>query len=381
MDTPSLNVAAALILAPDGAVLCVRRGASRYASTAHKWEFPGGKIEPGETPAQAAVREVREELGLTIEALAETAIVRHAYPEFNLTLHGVLCAPVGGGAPTPTLREHTAFAWTLPDQLWRHDFAAADTALLCGLRERFFGSLLRTETFGRHAHFLAESPSTNTAALALAEGGAPEGTLVVAERQTAGRGRLGRAWEAAPGQCLTFSLLARPKTPPEVAATLPLVAGIAVATALRARGFAAGLKWPNDVLLADRKVCGILCEAQTSARGIEGIVVGVGVNTGAVPEALAHRAIGLGGLDRLCLLADLCAAFETLYARWAAGGLTSLRPELDALDCKRGRPIRVRPAGGDIEGLARGIRDDGALLLERNGQTEAILCGEIAQWD
>ena len=126
MDTPSLNVAAALILAPDGAVLCVRRGASRYASTAHKWEFPGGKIEPGETPAQAAVREVREELGLTIEALAETAIVRHAYPEFNLTLHGVLCAPVGGGAPTPTLREHTAFAWTLPDQLWRHDFAAAD---------------------------------------------------------------------------------------------------------------------------------------------------------------------------------------------------------------------------------------------------------------
>ena len=107
----------------------------------------------------------------------------------------------------------------------------------------------------------------------------------------------------------------------------------------------------------------------------------MGVNTGAVPEALAHRAIGLGGLDRLCLLADLCAAFETLYARWAAGGLPALRPELDALDCKRGRPIRVRPAGGDIEGLARGIRDDGALLLERNGQTEAILCGEIAQWD
>lgn len=381
MEKPHLCVAAAMILDDAGAVLCVRRGASRYASTAEKWEFPGGKIEPGETPAQAAVREVREELGLDVAPLAEAAVVRHVYPEFAIALHGVLCAPVGGGRPTPALREHTAFDWCPPDGLWRHDFAEADTALLVSLRERFFGSRLRTKTFGRNCRFVQESASTNTDALALAAQGAPEGTLVVAERQTAGRGRLGRVWEAAPGQCLTFSLLARPKAPPEVAATLPLVAGVAVAAALRARGFAAGVKWPNDVLLDDRKVCGILCEAQTSARGIEGIVVGIGVNTGAVPSALAHRAIGLGGVDRLALLADLCAAFETFYARWSEGGLPALRAELDALDCKRGRAIRVRPAGGTIDGIARGIRDDGALLLEQNGRTEAILCGEIAQWD
>lgn len=376
-----LTVAAAMIVDVRGAVLCVRRGAKGFPSTAEKWEFPGGKLEPGETASQAAVREVREELGLDVEALAETPPVRHVYPEFSITLHGVLCAPLGEGSPTPTLREHTDFAWTLPDQLWRHDFATADTALLIQLRERFFGSRLRTQTFGRAARFLPESASTNTDALAWAEAGAPEGALVVAERQTAGRGRLGRTWETAPGQCLTFSLLARPKAPPEVAATLPLVAGLAVAEALRARGFEAGLKWPNDVLIGERKVCGILCEAQTSARGIEGIVVGIGVNAGTVPEALAHRAVGLGGVDRLCLLAEICAAFEALYARWATGGLRALRAELDTLDYKRGKTIRVRPAAGEIAGVALGIRDDGALLLQRGDGVEPILCGEIAQWD
>ena len=376
-----LNVAAAMIADRQGAVLCVRRGARGFASTAGKWEFPGGKIEPGETPAQAAVREVREELGLDIEPLAEIPPVRHVYPEFAITLHGVLCAPCSEGAPTPTLREHTAFDWCPPDALWRHDFAAADTPLLTALRTRFFGTHLRTRVFGRDARFLETCDSTNTALLRAAEGGAPEGALVVAERQTAGRGRLGRVWDALPGQCLAFSLLARPKAPPEIAATLPLVAGVAEARALRARGFEAGLKWPNDVLIDDRKVCGILCEAQTSSRGIEGIVVGIGVNTGTVPEALAHRAVGLGGVDRLRLLAELCASFEACHERWAHGGLPALRADLDALDCKRGRPIAVRPAEGTIAGVSRGIRDDGALLLERDGQIEPILCGEIAQWD
>ncbi len=370
-----------MIVNDAGAVLCVRRGASTFASTAHRWEFPGGKIEPGETPAQAAVREVREELGMAVRAVADGPTSEHAYPEFSITLHGMLCVPEEG-SPGPTLREHAEADWCPPDALWRHAFAAADGPFLPWLRERFFGTRLRAETFGRYPHFLETCASTNDEALRLAEAGAPEGTVVVAERQTAGRGRLGRTWLSEPGQGLLFSWVARPGLPPETAATLPLVAGLAVARTLRALGAEAGLKWPNDVLIGERKVCGILCEAQTSAHGIEGIVVGVGINVGAVPEAVAHRAAGLGGgVDRLSLLALLCADFEALYRRWRAGGLAALRAELDALDCKRGRPIVVRPSGTPLEGIARGIRDDGALLLETPSGTEAILCGEIAQWD
>ena len=371
-----------MIVDNDGRVLCVRRGASRFASTANKWEYPGGKLEPGETASQAAVREVREELGLAIRALAEGPVVTHTYPEFTIHLHGVLCA-IEEGSPALSLKEHVDSRWLAPDALWQLDFAAADTPLHLWLKERFFGAKLRTQTFGRYPTFLDCCESTNLHLLKLAEQGAPEGALCLAETQTAGRGRLGRTWLSEPGQGLLFSLLARPALPPEVAVTLPLVAGIAVAQTLRNLGYNAGLKWPNDVLIDERKVCGILCEAHTSAKGLEGIVVGIGINVGAVPEEVAYRGVGLSQpIDRLELLASFCKIFESLYARWLKGGLPALRAELDTLDCKRGKPITVRPQSGTKEGIALGIRDDGALLLQLpDGTLEPLICGEIAQWD
>ncbi len=377
-----LQVVAAIIVNERGAVLCVKRGASKYASTAYKWEFPGGKQEPNETAEQCAVREVAEELNLKVEAVGLGPCVTHTYPEFSITLQAILCR-LCEDVDALTLREHLEASWTLPDALWRHDFAEADQPITLWLRERYFGSQLRTTCFGRVCTFVSACTSTNDLCLQRAEAGAPEGTLVVGEVQSAGRGRLGREWLSEPGQGLLFSFLARPVLPPEMMVTLPLVAGIAMSLALRETGVDAGLKWPNDVLIGERKVCGILCEAHTSARGIEGIVIGVGVNVGAVPEAVAYRAVGLEHrLDRMNLLAKFLQHFEALYARWSKQGLAGLRDELDMLDAKKDKPIRVRLSKEPTEGIARGIREDGALLLEHpNGQIEALFCGEIAQWD
>ena len=135
-----LNVAAALILNEAGEVLCVKRGASKFASTAFKWEFPGGKIEADETPAQTVVREVAEELGIAIEAIADGPIVEHTYPEFSITLHGILCVQVD--AQQPTLREHTDLVYCTPDQLWSLEFAEADRPFLRFLREKVCSSVL-----------------------------------------------------------------------------------------------------------------------------------------------------------------------------------------------------------------------------------------------
>lgn len=375
-----LNVAAALILNEAGEVLCVKRGASKFASTAFKWEFPGGKLEPEETPAQAVVREVAEELGIAIEAIADGPVVEHTYPEFSITLHGILCVQVDG--EKPILREHTDLTFCAPDQLWALEFAEADRPFLRFLREKAFGGALKARVFGRTPHFLDACVSTNDELLRLAEAGAPEGTVVVSEVQSGGKGRLGRSWLAEPGQGLLFSFLVRPALPPEIAATVPLVAGLAVTLALRDLGYTAGLKWPNDVLIDERKVCGILCEAQTSARGIEGIVIGVGINTGAVPEAVAYRAVSVNRVDRLDLLAKVLKTFEDLHAIWVQHGLKALRAELDQCDRKAGKPITVKLSDTPTEGLSRGIRDDGALLLETaDGVVTPIVCGEIVQWD
>lgn len=377
-----LEVAAALIVNDRGEVLCVKRGASKFASTAYRWEFPGGKIDPGETPAQAAVREIYEELDLTIEPLGDGPVVEHTYPEFSIRLHGILATVREDSAPL-RLHEHTQMCWLGADGLWQLDFAAADAPFLVWLRERWFGSLLRTATFGRQCTFLAACASTNDVLLQQAEAGAHEGAVVVSEVQSAGRGRLGRSWLSEPGQGLLFSFLVRPVCEPDVAATVTLVAGIAVTEVLRSLGFSAGLKWPNDVLIDERKACGILCEGVSSAKGLEGIVIGVGINTGAVPEAVAYRATSMTGVkvDRLQLLAMFFKVFEGLYERWKQGGLAALKAELEACDCKCGQPITIKQGEVPTEGIARGIDTDGALLLEgADGVVRSLYCGEIVQW-
>lgn len=223
-------------------------------------------------------------------------------------------------------------------------------------------------------HSLERTESTNRDA----RGGRP-GDVFTAEWQSAGRGRLDHRWLSPPGVNLLMSaVLPCAGQGPEAVATLPLVAGLAVARAARDLiGKAGGkdalkvaIKWPNDVLVAGRKLAGILCE-----RAGETVIVGIGVNVGEVefPPEIAARAVSLAQLvppgrvpgvagvrDRVLAELDAC------HRVWAAAGFGALRPEIDSLDCLRGRLVTVRGTDADeagAKGVANGISLDGSLTV------------------
>ncbi len=218
--------------------------------------------------------------------------------------------------------------------------------------------------------------STNADLLARAAGGEPEGAVLAAEQQSAGRGRLGRVWVSPPRAALTFSVLLRPVPVPRARlGWLPLLAGVAVAAAVRdVAAVDAQLKWPNDVLAGPRKLAGILAEAAGDA-----VVVGIGVNvsTGPAelpppgPGALAATSLRLEGspsLDRTRLLAGILAGLERRYRAWSSvSGDTErsgLRAEYTRLCATLGRRVRVeRPGGRALDGVAAGVDADGRLLL------------------
>jgi len=231
------------------------------------------------------------------------------------------------------------------------------------------------------ADILPECDSTNAILLARAETGAPSGTVVVAETQTAGRGRRGRSWFSAPGDSLTFSLLWRfaPGTAP---AGLSLAAGLAVANGLAKVGASGtALKWPNDLLREGKKLAGILVELLPGAPHVA--VIGIGLNLrlpAGMPAELRAPSAALGlAIDPHRLLAALLGELQAVLETFAAGGFAQLRPAWRTHDAFADLPVRllsdfVPPRFG----ICRGVDDDGALLFETQGRIERILSGEIS---
>jgi len=216
-----------------------------------------------------------------------------------------------------------------------------------------------TALLGRPRLHLRETDSTNERARALAAAGAPHGTLVTAGAQTAGRGRQGRRWEAAPGTALLCSLVLR-----EVDELLSLRAGLAVADLA---GEAARVKWPNDVLLGGRKVAGVLVEARPQDGWA---VLGIGANVTAAPPALGEHAAALGLPDVETALVRLLAALEARLSQPAADVLGDLRRR----DALLGAPVRW--AEGD--GVGDGIDDAGGLRVRRpDGEVVVLSAGEV----
>lgn len=238
---------------------------------------------------------------------------------------------------------------------------------------------------GRVVHALDEVGSTQAEVALLAAEGAPEGTVVTARHQRAGRGRLGRAWWDRPDESLLLSVLLRPRISPVRAPQLTLVGALAVVDAVAAvTGLAPGIRWPNDILVAGRKVCGILAEAATGEDGgLERVVLGIGlnVNEDAFPAPVAGRASSLRLLsgrvqDRARLLDVLLAALDVRYRAFLDAGTQGLAAAWRQHCLTLGE--RVRTADGR-EGVAVDLDDSGALVLRAaDGAVHRVVAGEIA---
>lgn len=257
------------------------------------------------------------------------------------------------------------------------------------LRERVLGSSLLWSDLT----VVAETGSTNEDLVAAARAGAAEGAVLVAERQTNGRGRLGRRWLSEPGTALTFSVLLRPAAVPQSARSwLPLLAGVAAAAGIRAQtGLHVSLKWPNDVLSGSGqpgstgKLAGILAEQSGDA-----IVVGTGLNVTATPDGLRSAAaislaqLGATDIDRAALLVAMLGEFEHWYLGWARAErpgdaiACGLRAEYLRSCCTVGREVRIElPGGGTIAGRACDVDSMGRLVVAGPAGTEPVSAGDV----
>ena len=247
---------------------------------------------------------------------------------------------------------------------------------------------LATRVIGREIRYLAETDSTNRQAYALGEAGAAEGLVVIAEQQSAGRGRLGRSWASPPGVNLYLSVLLRPPLPPHVAPQLTFLTALAVSRTIAAvTGLTPTHKWPNDVLLAGGKVAGLLNEMSAESDRIRFVVLGIGVNLNMTaeqfPAELRAPATSLliatgRPVARAHFARALLAELDTLYTEFLRQGPASIMAAWEARCDLVGKPVRVEGAGRPLRGVVAGIDRDGALLLTlADGSTERVLAGDV----
>ena len=248
------------------------------------------------------------------------------------------------------------------------------------------GRHLTTSQLGRELHWFAEVDSTNTVARELARRGAVHGAAVIADAQTAGRGRLGRGWVSPPGRNLYLSVVLRPSLDPEKLSLLTLAAGVAACEAVREWCPSARLKWPNDVLVEGRKVVGILCEIESDGDAPT-VIAGIGVNLNSAPEdfppELREKAGSLAmasgrAVDRSRFTARLLGCVETWLDRLDREGFAAVGAAWERLSAMTGQTIRVREPGGVVNGRVLGLAADGALRIATpSGAERRVVAGDV----
>lgn len=251
-----------------------------------------------------------------------------------------------------------------------------------GREAAVWGRALFQPGWGRPFHHFASVGSTQEAAKAGAAAGEKAGALFVADRQTAGRGRLGRSWSS-PAGGLWYSLLLRPAIRPDAVPALALAAALDWARLLRARGVAAAVKWPNDVWVEGRKLAGVLTEMSAEPDRVHWAVLGVGVNVNNAPPAKALTpAVSLKGLTGAGwplppLLADWMARFRETCRAVEAGGFGAIRAEYARHSALEGAAVSVATPGGEVAGSAEGVDEAGRLLVRAAGGIVALSAGDV----
>lgn len=248
-------------------------------------------------------------------------------------------------------------------------------------------SIRKTAWAGERIVCYDETDSTNIQAKRLAEEGAVHGTLVVAEQQQAGKGRRGRSWESPKGSGIFMTLLLRPKVKPEDASMLTLVAAVAVAKAIRILyELPAEIKWPNDIVLNGRKICGILTEMSTEIEVINYVVVGIGINVSnrKFPEELALVATSLAleserKIHRAELIETVWEQFEYYYNIFVKKqDLSDIQEEYNEFLVSRDRQVNILDPKEPFTGVAKGITRRGELMVETEGEIRLVSSGEVS---
>jgi BirA family biotin operon repressor/biotin-[acetyl-CoA-carboxylase] ligase len=238
--------------------------------------------------------------------------------------------------------------------------------------------------FGREIHQFQEVSSTNDIARTLAMGGAQEGEVVLADRQVKGRGRRGKSWISPEGG-IWFSIILKPER--EEAHTLTFLAAVSINRVLNNLGLTARIKWPNDILIEDRKLCGILTETTSEGNRLEYAIVGVGINANidgdSFPEDLQGSVTSLRyelgrDVEKEKILESILGELERDYNKLKSGGFQPILEEWKDNNCVLGAHVKVQGSGEEYEGLALDVDDDGALIIKLgDGSRKRVISGTL----
>jgi BirA family biotin operon repressor/biotin-[acetyl-CoA-carboxylase] ligase len=304
-------------------------------------------------------------------------------------------APLSGEALAGLLGLSRAAVWKRINRLKASGYAIEGSPRrgyrLLGLPDKLLPAEimegLKTRYLRGPIHHFDSLPSTNDLAKELGSKDAAEGSLVVAESQTKGRGRLGREWDSPPAAGLYVSLLLRPLLPPTEMPQITLTAAVAVVRALRrSAGLTPGIKWPNDLLVDGKKLGGILTEMETESDRIRHLVVGLGlnINNREFPPPLNLTATSLvlatgSSISRREILQAWLEEFEALYDLFLNRDFEAILDEWRSYNVTLGQTVTVRQGPKEISGLALDVAGDGALLLrQETGEVIRVTSGEIA---